>query len=191
MSDTIKTPSPVAISESEPEAAQPIVELEPIKPSPPPPPAPKAKAAPAEPEAKDDKPDPVALALKSLQADNASLAEQVRDLAKARDALQRERDKLADAATKLSQRVNQDAIVSRLRDKAPHVAEIDIRGALAALHEQGKVDRYSEKADEAATLAYEALKSANSAIARAPAPSGGPGGAPQQAPVRTYKSPVG
>ena len=67
----------------------------------------------------------------------------------------------------------------------------ELQGALAGLHEQGKVDRYSDKPEEAAKLALEALKAAAPNLVRAPvaAPAGPASAPPQQQPNRSGKRP--
>lgn len=162
-------------------------------------PTPKPKVAP-QPEAEDkpkqraeaDRPDPIAVALKALQDDNANLAAELKAERAARTKAERERDARAQEHDTLSKRVAESAIVSRLRDMAPAgVPERDIRGALIGLAEEGKVDRYSADPDAAAKAAAEILKASNSTIFRASAPPGGPNGAPPQTPVRRHISAVG
>lgn len=163
--------------------------------TPAPAPAPKPKAAPTvdKPEPATDRPDPVALALKSLQADNASLAADLKTERAARAKAERERDTHAAQVDVLTKRTAEAANVARLRDLLPSgVPDLDIRAALGVLHESNKVDRYGADSEAVARSAFDALKAANSSLLRVAPPPGGPGGAPTQTPPRPqHKSPFG
>lgn len=134
--------------------------------------------------------DAYAAALRALQADNAGLASEI----KARDG------KLAEATRELAnlraqvegytRKEREGAIVERVRGALPHLSAFEIRGALAALADEG-FDRYSDKPDDAATAALELIKSKAPALSRPPAQGGGPSGAPPQPRGRAFKSLVG
>ena len=146
--------------------------------------------------------DPVRSALAALQADNAALAAQIAE----RDARLSDASKglarLADADAELARlrgiveagtrRERGDIVVARVRDALPHLSDFETRAVLGALHEEGKVDRYSEKPDAAAVAAVELIKARAPVLSRPPmAQGGGPNGAPTQPAPRRHSPPAG
>lgn len=137
-------------------------------------------------------PDGYAAAFRSMQADLAAVQSEVKmrdrkisELVAERDKkvreLEVERDTFKNQVEQYGRQQREGAIVEGIRVKLPHLSAFEIRGSLAALHEEGVIDRYSEKPDEAAAAAIEAMKTKAPAMLRPPAQGGGPGGAPQQA----------
>lgn len=199
MSDEALTPD-VPATTTEPEAA-PSADQEPAKSTPAPAPkprAPKPKAAPApaaepadDPPADKPKPDPVAFAFESLQAKTSEQADLIKTLTAERDSFRRERDKFLNERDALNRQVKEGAVVGKLRGLLPSgIGDDDIYGAVARLHEQKKIDRYSDDPEKAATAALEALKASNSILLRVPTSTGGgPAGAPTQPKTATRRGP--
>ena len=79
-------------------------------------------------------------------------------------------------------------VVSKIRDALPHASDLELRGVLAALHEEGAIDRHGDKPDEVAAKALELIKSKAPALTRPPAQGGGPNGAPPQNTGRRFQS---
>ncbi|MCY0990634.1 hypothetical protein OV203_26055 [Nannocystis sp. ILAH1] len=65
------------------------------------------------------------------------------------------------------------AIVTKIRTAAPHAGDLEVRGVLAALHEGGKIDRYSEDAENTAKKAIELLKTEAPNLFRVPTGASG------------------
>lgn len=72
------------------------------------------------------------------------------------------------------------AIISRVRAQIPHAGDLELRGVLGALHESGKLDRYSEDSENTAKKALEMIKSEAPNLLRAPMGPGGSAAAPSQ-----------
>lgn len=128
--------------------------------------------------------DAYAAALKSITAERDNLAAQL----KARDeqiaALAGERDGFRAQVELFGKQQREGAVVEAIRSKLPHLTPFEIRGTLLALHDEGAVDRYSDKPDEVATAALAAMQTKAPALLRPPAQGGGPGGVPEQKPAR-------
>lgn len=192
MADPIDTPEPLAVTSTEPEATEPEPAPEPAKPAP----RPRAKAKPtpaAEPQADDAPPppapeDPLKVALRDVQTRHDDLAAKFRAEADKASKLARENATLREQVETFGRREREGAIVGRLRDALPHLSAFAVKGALAALAEEGKVDRYAADADATAKAALEVLKTVDPNLLRAPAPQGGgPSGAPPQQPQQRAK----
>lgn len=129
-----------------------------------------------------------AAALKSISGERDALAEQV----KARDAqiaaLTGERDGFKAQVEGFARKAREGAIVERLRSGIPHVSDFELRAVLGGLHDEGAVDKFSDKPDEVAAAALELIKSRAPALMRQPAQGGGPGGAPAVPHSRKSKS---
>jgi hypothetical protein len=173
----VVTPEPEATSEP----------AEPPKVAPPPKPRAKPKAPPAESQQADEPAappppaeDPLKIALRDLQGRHDDATVKLRAESDLRAKLDRENKTLREQVEKFGQREREGAILARMRDALPHLSTLEVRGALAALAEDGKVDRYSTDADAASKAALEALKAAAPNLLRVPAPGGGPAGAPAQ-----------
>lgn len=128
--------------------------------------------------------DAYAAALKSITAERDALASQI----KARDeqlaALTGERDGLKAQIDLFGKQQREGANVEAIRGKLPHLSAFEIRSALLGLHDEGVLDRYSDKPDEVATAALAAMQTKAPALLRPPAQGGGPGGVPEQKPAR-------
>lgn len=74
------------------------------------------------------------------------------------------------------------AIISRVRRDIPHAGDLELRGVLGALHETGKLDRYSEDSEGTAKKALELIRSEAPNLLRAPTGASGSAAAPQTAP---------
>lgn len=130
-----------------------------------------------------------AAALKSISSERDALAEQV----KARDAqiaaLTGERDAARAQVDLFGKQQREGAIVEAIRAKLPHLGAFEIRSTLLGLAEEGAVDRYSDKPEDAAAAALAAMQSKAPALLRPPpAQGGGPNGAPPQPQGRKTKS---
>lgn len=133
-------------------------------------------------------PDGYAVAFRTMQADMSRLEGEV----KSRDS------KLAEQAKELTKlraqvdgyikREREGQVVSKIRDALPHASDLELRGVLAALHEEGAIDRHGDKPDEVAAKALELIKSKAPALTRPPAQGGGPNGAPPQNTGRRFQS---
>lgn len=150
-----------------------------------------AKAAPTTPTttpAAGKSDDPLTTAMRAVQADNAKLDGDL----KAALAKLAERD--AEVTTLRAQvdgygrAQRESAIVAKLRNALPHASDLEVRGALAALHESGKVDRYSDKPDEVAKAALELIKVEAPSLTRAPTTGGGTQGARVDPGAKQYRS---
>lgn len=172
-----------------PVTTEPAADQEPAKQAPKPrakpkpSPAPTAEPADEAPVAQPPPPaeDPVKTALRDLQGRHDDVVVQLRAASDARAKLERENNTLRQQVEQFGKREREGAILGRMRDALPHLSALEVRGALAALAEDGKVDRFATDADAAATAALEALKTAAPNLLRVPAPGGGgPAGAPPQ-----------
>lgn len=148
-------------------------------------PKPDAKGTPT-PESKGG--DAYAEALRSITAERNTLAEQL----KARDQriaeVERERDGFKGQVETFGREKRESAIVENIHAKLPHLTPFEIRGSLLALSAEGVVDRHSDKPEEAAAAALEAMKTKAPALLRPPAQGGGPGGVPETKPARKSTS---
>jgi hypothetical protein len=191
MSDDAQTPVTPEPTPA-PEADAP--EQEAPKPAAAKPPArkPAAKKAP-EPPADEPAPalepaeDPLKVALRAVQEERDALLVKFKERDGRASALEVEAKKLREQVDMFGKREREGAILEHLRGVLPHASTLELRGALAALHESGKVDRYSDKAEDAARAALELLKTAAPNLVRAPEVKGGPAGAPQQPPTKRSK----
>lgn len=115
-----------------------------------------------------------------VQSRDRKIAEMQRELEK----VGKERGDLAGQIERFSKMQQEAKLVGRVREQVPGASDLAIRGMLAALHEEGALDRYApdDKLEETAKLAVEKIKPA---IGRPPAQGGGPGGAPPQQKVTT------
>lgn len=133
-------------------------------------------------------PDGYAAAFRTMQADTTRLEGEV----KARDSKLAEQEKelikLRAQVDGYTKREREGQVVSKIRDALPHASNLELRGVLAALHEEGAIDRHSDKPDETAAKALELIKSKAPALMRPPAQGGGPNGAPPQNQGRKSKS---
>lgn len=133
-------------------------------------------------------PDGYAVAFRTMQADMSRLDGEV----KSRDAKIAEQEKelvkLRAAVETYTKREREGVVVGKVRDALPHASDLELRGVLAALHEEGSIDRYGDKPDEIAAKAIELIKSKAPALMRPPAQGGGPNGVPQQSQVRKHTS---
>lgn len=135
-------------------------------------------------------PDTTHAQLAALQADNANLAKQVSERDTALAAALRERDTLKTAVGELEPRAKQadvlkgqveamtnkereTALIEKLRGSLPGADQLLIKGTVAALAEQGRIQRYPEKADDEAAKALDIIKKEAPGLTR---PATGAGG---------------
>ena len=156
---------------------------------------PAEPAQPAQPEPKtpkDESGDGFTGAFKALQSDKNRLEAELTAASKKYAELTKERDELRGKVDGFIRKEREGAVVSRLKTALPHVEDLALRGVLAALHEDAKIDKHSEDAEATAKAVLEHLKNHAPAMMRPPALGGGPGGAPQQErKAASWKSPVG
>lgn len=132
--------------------------------------------------------DGYAVAFRSLQADASRLQKELEAERAKVAALSGERDTFKAQVDLFGKRERESAVVEAVRVKLPHLSAFEIRSALIGLSEEGAVDRYSDKPEEAATAALAAMQTKAPALMRPPAQGGGPGGAPAQPQGRKSKS---
>ena len=132
--------------------------------------------------------DGYAVAFRSLQADASRLQKELEAERAKVAALAGERDTLKAQVDHAGKQQRESAVVEAIRSKLPHLTPFEIRGTLLALHDEGAVDRYSDKPDDAATAAVAAMSTKAPALLRPPAQGGGPNGAPPQTQGRKTKS---
>ena len=72
------------------------------------------------------------------------------------------------------------SIISKIRAAAPHAGDLELRGVLGALHETGKLDRYSEDSEGTAKRALELIRSEAPNLLRPPTGASGSAAAPSQ-----------
>lgn len=177
------TPEPTPAPEAdapEQEAPKPAVVKPPARK-----PAAKSKAPepsvdepdPAEPAAED----PLKVALRAVQEERDSLLVKFKERDSRASALEVKAKELQAQVDTFGKREREGAILEHLRGALPHASTLELRGVLSALHEGGKIDRYSDKAEDAAKQALELIKTAAPNLMRAPETKGGPAGAPLQA----------
>jgi len=146
-------------------------------------------------------PDGYSAAFKAMQADVARLSDEVKARDKRIADLEREHSKAVKERDGYSQQIEQDKLAREKAQRAarveakvreqvgPGATELMVKGMLAALHEEGALDRFApdDKLEETVKVAVEKIKPA---IVRPPAQGGGPGGAPLQQKVPTQTDPL-
>lgn len=92
----------------------------------------------------------------------------------------KEADQLRLKVEDFVRRDRETAIISKVRAQIPHAGDLELRGVLGALHESGKLDRFSEDAEGTSKKALEAIKLEAPNLLRAPMGPGGSAAAPSQ-----------
>jgi hypothetical protein len=152
-------------------------------------PEPEAKAQP-----KGDEGTGYEAAFKSLQSEKNRLQMELDALRSKHDGVCKELGTVKAENEGFRKRAAESRIIGLIKSNLPDVSEIDIRGRLAVLAEDGKVNRYApdEEAEAAASVVLENFKATSASNnapvqKRPPAQGGGPTGAPVQSGRKQYK----
>lgn len=138
-------------------------------------PKPEAKS-----EAKGD--DAYVASLRSIQSENVRLGEELKGRESKISTLEKELSGLKAQVDLFQKREREGSILSKIRAQIPHAGDLELRGVLAALHESGKLDRFSEDSESTARKALEMIKTDAPNLLRAPMGPGGSAAAPPTAP---------
>lgn len=132
------------------------------------------------PEAKGD--DAYVASLRSIQAENVRLGEELKGREKKLGEMEKELSGLKAQVDLFQKREREGNILGKIRAQIPHAGDLELKGVLAALHETGKLDRFSEDSEGTAKKALDLIRSEAPNLLRAPMGPGGSAAAPQTAP---------
>lgn len=147
--------------------------------------------------------------LEELKIERTNLLGKLKESEASMAAVLRERDTWKESASKLEPKAKladelqvkvegfinagrETALIDKLRSSLPGADPLALRGAVLALAEQGRAQRYPESADVEAAKVLDLLKSEAPSLLRPATTAGGSAGAPHTpAPAQRPKHPLG